>query len=126
MKRCFQNRRFGVRRRRDGWLLGVCRGLAGQLRLPAWVIRAFAVALLVTLGWPVLVVYIACGLLLPLESADGGGNGAGEGPLTRSARRLARRAGDLDARIARMESHVSSREFDFDRRLRATGNGSRR
>ena len=121
MRRCFQDRRFGLRRSRDGWLLGVCRGLAGRLRLPVWVVRAFALVLLVALGWPVLVVYLACGLLLPQEPAAGGGDGTGEGPLTRSARRLVRRAGDLDTRIARMESHVSSREFDFDRRLRANG-----
>jgi len=125
MRRYFRSQRFGLYRSRDGWLLGVCRGLADRLGLPVWVARAFAMALLVTLGWPVLVVYIACGLLLPLGPQRGASGRDAARPLTRAARRMARRAADLDARIARAESHVTSREFDFDRRLGGTGRRGR-
>jgi phage shock protein C len=98
-------------------MLGVCRGLADYLGLPAWAVRAFAVVLFLTLGWWVLVGYLACGLLLRPALAGEGNGDAAERPVFRAARRLADRAKDLDARLARMESHVTSREFDFDRRL---------
>ena len=96
-------------------LLGVCRGLADWLGLPAWLVRAFAIVLFLTVGWPVLVGYLACGLLL--RAAPAGEAGCDPRPVRQAAHGLSDRIKRLDARIARMESHVTSREFDFDRRL---------
>ena len=104
----------GLYRSRRGLALGVCRGLAEYLGLPALVVRAFTVALFVVTGWVAVLGYLACGLLLRLEPL--GEEPAGR--LRREADGLTRRARDLDERIARMESHVTSREYDFDRRLR--------
>lgn len=101
-------------RSRRGLALGVCRGLADYLGLPTLVVRAFAVALFVATGFVAVLGYLAAGLLLRLEPVDGEASGR----LRPEAELLSRRARDLDARIARMESHVTSREYDFDRRLR--------
>ncbi|MHC1790436.1 PspC domain-containing protein [Solidesulfovibrio sp.] len=115
MRRC--NRQFprrGLYRSRRGMALGVCRGLAEYLGLPVLVVRAFTVVVFVTTGFVAVLGYLACGVLMRLEPLDE----APSGGLHRAAGDIARRAGDLDARIARMESHVTSREYDFDRRLR--------
>lgn len=101
-------------RSRRGMALGVCRGLAEYLGLPVLVVRAFVVVLFVVSGFVAVLGYLACGLLLRLEPLDD----APSGWLRREAGGMSRRASDLDARIARMESHVTSREYDFDRRLR--------
>ena len=101
-------------RSRRGMALGVCRGLAGYLGLPVLVVRAFTVVLFVATGWVGVLGYLAGGLLIRLEPVDG----ETSGHLHRAVGKLSRRARDLDARIAQVESHVTSREYDFDRRLR--------
>jgi len=101
-------------RSRRGLALGVCRGLAEYLGLPTLVVRAFTVALFVATGFVAVLCYLAAGLLLRLEPVGGESSDR----LRPEAERLSRRARELDARIARMESHVTSREYDFDRRLR--------
>lgn len=101
-------------RSRRGLALGVCRGLADYLGLPALVVRAFTVALFVATGWVAVLAYLAGGVLMRLEPLGGETSGR----LHREAEGLSRRARDLDERIARMETHVTSREYDFDRRLR--------
>lgn len=104
----------GLYRSRRGMALGVCRGLAEYLGLPVLVVRAFTVVLFVATGWVAVLGYLACGVLMRLEPLDD----APSGWLHREAGGMSRRARDLDERIARMESHVTSREYDFDRRLR--------
>jgi phage shock protein C len=101
-------------RSRRGLALGVCRGLAEYLGLPVLVVRAFMVVLFVVTGFVAVLGYLACGFLLRLEPLKDEASGW----LHREAGGLSRRARDLDERIARMESHVTSREYDFDRRLR--------
>ena len=101
-------------RSRRGMALGVCRGLAEYLGLPVLVVRAFVVVLFVVTGFVAVLGYVACGLLIRLEPLGDEPSGR----LHRKVGGLSRRARDLDARIARMESHVTSREYDFDRRLR--------
>ena len=101
-------------RSRRGMALGVCRGLAVYLGLPVLVVRAFTVVLCVATGWVGVLGYLAGALLMRLEPVDGETSGR----LHRVVGKLSRRARDLDARIAHVESHVTSREYDFDRRLR--------
>ena len=105
-------------------ILGVCQGLAGRLGLPAWVVRAFSLLLLLTLGWPVLVGYLILGLVLPPEPEAGRTVVDDGARLAAAARGVRDRARDLEARITRMESRVTSKEFDFDRRLGAAGHGN--
>ena len=119
--------------RREGMVTGGFSWLAGWLGLPTWVVLAFFVALFLTIGWPALVIYLACALLLRPESAEGPTVApttatAGERPaihLEQAARDVRDRTRDLEARIGRLESHVTSKEYDFDRRLGAEGRRGR-
>ena len=112
--------------RRGGFLSGGCRFTAGWLGLPTWVVLAFFIILFLAIGWPALLIYLACAVLLrpaPGYDAPSGSAASAAAPgmdFGRAARDVRDRAQDLEARIARMESHVTSREFDFDRRLAAS------
>jgi phage shock protein C len=113
---------YGVGRKlyrsRNGLALGVCRGLAEYLGLPRLVVRAFVAVLFVATGFVAVLLYLACAVLIPLEPVSGRDTGQDAGRVGRAAADLSRRFKDLDARLARMESHVTSREYDFDRRMR--------
>lgn len=112
--------------RRGGLLSGGCHWTAGWLGLPSWVVLAFFVILFLTIGWPALLLYLACGLLLRPEAATRPATSAAPFlDLTGQAREVRDRTQDLEARIAGLESHVTSREFDFDRRLADSGRAKR-
>jgi len=105
-------------RSRNGLALGVCRGLADYLGLPCWVVRAFVVVLFVSTGFTAALLYFAAAFIVPLAPETAGAEDADTGRLARAAADVSRRCKDLDARLSRLESHVTSREYDFDRRLR--------
>jgi phage shock protein C len=124
------NRQFkkpnGLYRSRKGVLFGVCRGLANYFDLKVVWIRLLAVILLVMTGlWPMAGIYLVAALVMkpepvrPIESED-------EREFYHSyvhspggaAQRIRRRATDLERRIRRLEDSVTSREFDWDRRIR--------
>ncbi|WP_300164637.1 PspC domain-containing protein [Solidesulfovibrio sp.] len=118
-------RRQGFYRDKGGLLLGVCRGLAGRLGLPVWVVRAFAVLLFLVAGWAVAAGYLVLGLVMRPGPEPGRVTVDDGETLAAAAREVRERARDLEARVGRMESHVTSREFDFDRRLAASGRPGR-
>lgn len=119
-------RRSGLYRSRSGVLFGVCRGLAAYFDLSVFWIRALAVALLVLTGlWPAAGIYLVAALIMkpepmrPIQDEDeqefyDSYVHSREG----AAQRLRRRARDLERRIRRLEDGVSSREFDWDQRIR--------
>ncbi len=116
----------GLYRSRNGWILGVCRGLAESRGLSVFWTRVIAVVLLVvTSFWPVILLYLAAALLfkpepaLPLANDD---DLEFYNSFTSSRRlalaRLKRTFDHLERRIQRMETHVTAREYDWDRRFR--------
>ena len=125
--RQFRRSRDGqLYRSRDGMILGVCRGLAEYYNLPVfWVRFAAAMALLITGLWPILGIYLLAAFLMkpepavPFRSED-------EHEFYHSyyssrkmgLQRLKRTFDNLDRRLRRMEDHVTTREFDWERRFR--------
>ena len=116
----------GLYRSRHGVLLGVCRGVADYFDLNVVWIRILVVALLIVTGlWPMAGIYLIAALMMkpapvrPISSDD-------EREFYHSyvhspegaAQRIRRRARDLERRIRRLEDSVTSREFDWDRRIR--------
>jgi phage shock protein C len=125
MKRLDKIFQGGLYRSRHGVILGVCRGIAQYFDFSVFWTRAIAVALLLlTWFWPVLILYFAAALLMKPEPVV---------PITSDREqefydsylhsrktaidRLKRRYEDLERRIRRMEHGVTSREFDWERRL---------
>lgn len=125
-----RNRRIkrsnGLYRSRSGVLFGVCRGVADYFDLSVAWIRILVVVLLVMTGlWPMAGIYLIAALMMkpepvrPIQSDD-------EREFYHSyvhspegaAQRIRRRARDLERRIRRLEDSVTSREFDWDRRIR--------
>jgi phage shock protein C len=126
MKRFGEIMRGGIYRSRRGAVLGVCRGLAEYFDLSVFWTRAIAVLLLLLTGvWPIAGLYFLAALLmkpepvLPLADSE-------EQDLYHTylhSRRgavstLKRRYEDLERRIRRMEDRVTSREFDWEARLK--------
>ena len=117
--------RGGIYRSRSGIIFGVCKGLADHFDVSVFWTRIVAVALLIFTGfWPIGVLYIAAALLmkpepmLPLETEE-----AQEfynsyvSSSNLALHRLKRTFDNLDRRIQRIESTVTAREYDWDRRL---------
>jgi phage shock protein C len=113
-------------RSRSGMLLGVCKGLANFLDVPVFWMRVLILMLTPFTGvWPMVAAYLIAGFVIKPEPVLPPNNDeervfydeyvASRGnALSRVKRRFER----LDRRIRRLEDHVTSREFDFERRLR--------
>jgi len=112
-------------RSRDGMIFGVCRGIAEYLNFSVFWTRVIAVAcLFFTWFWPTLVVYFLAALLMrpepvaPLRNADDSEfYNSYTSSRSMAIQRLKRAFDRLDRRIQRMESVVTSKEYDWDRRL---------
>jgi phage shock protein C len=125
MKRFEKILRGGLYRSRNGVVLGVCRGIAEYFDFSVFWTRAIVLILLFFSGlWPIMALYFIAALLMkpepimPIESDDQqefynsyiySRKGATD--------RLKRRYENLERRIQRMEHTVTTKEFDWDRRL---------
>lgn len=117
--------RRGFYRSRQGMILGVCRGIAEYFDFSVFWTRIIAACMLLFSGvWPVTIVYFGLALVMKPEPVMpmkyDGEDEFYESYLhmKRSAvDRLSRRYEDMDRRIRRMENAVTSREFDWHRRL---------
>jgi phage shock protein C len=118
--------RRGIYRSRQGAIFGVCRGLAEHFDFSVFWVRFIAVAVLLGTGlWPTMILYILAALVMkpqpaiPLSSTD---ERRFYDTYTTSrhdaAQRLKRRFEGLEQRVRRMEDVVTSREYDWERRLR--------
>ena len=125
MKRFENILQGGLYRSRQGVILGVCKGIAQYFDFSVFWARAIAIILLLVTGfWPITILYFIAALLMkpepvvPIQSSE-------EQEFydsyihsrKRAIDRLKRRCGNLDRRIQRMEHTVTSREFDWEKRL---------
>ncbi len=106
-----------LHRSRQGWVFGVCRGIASAFDFPVFWVRFFAAALILFTGfWPGLILYLLAALLMKPEPALPGGDSGRPSPRA-NGEGLRDRLQDLDRRIRRMEDRVTSPEFVWERRL---------
>lgn len=130
-----QNRLY---RSRSGMIFGVCQGIADWRDLPVGYIRlGLVVALVFTGFFPVGLLYIAAGLLLPVEPRGGNSDyydrdARGRREYRRESRKESRRErnggfsfddikdefDDLASRVNRMEEDVIDREKDWEKRFK--------
>ena len=122
---------------KDGKILGICAGVARYYGLETWVVRCVAVTALIFFNWMAFVSYIVAYFILdarPAEedrhsaSTDRHSNGdvrAGKRAVPASARRQLRTVhADLDEvelRLRRMETHVTSGQYELQRELAKIG-----
>jgi phage shock protein C len=112
-------------RSRSGAVLGVCKGLAAFLDVPVAAVRAAVVVLTLFAGvWPMIAAYVVAGFCIKLEpalppdsEAESDVCNAYQADRKAVLARLRERTQGLERRVRRLEDHVTSREFDFDRRL---------
>jgi phage shock protein C len=115
----------GLYRSRNGAIFGVCRGLAQRFSLSTTGVRVLVVlGALFTGLWPAVITYVVLALIikpepvLPLQSEDDAEfYNSYTGSRTMALHRLKRTYDNLDRRIQRMESVVTSRGYDWDSRL---------
>ncbi len=116
----------GLYRARNGMLLGVCQGLARHFDLPVNILRVVVVILFLITGiWPVGLLYLIAAMVMRMEPVVPFGN-AGEREFydsyssSRSGAllRIKRQFESLDRRLRRMEDVVTSRDFEWERRMR--------
>lgn len=117
--------RRGLYRSRSGVIFGVCKGIAEYLDFSVFWTRIIAVALLLFTGlWPVVGLYLLAALLMkpePVMPIDTEEQQEFYNSYVTSSNlalhRLKRTFDNLDRRIQRMESVVTAREYDWERRL---------
>jgi len=125
MRRFEKILRGGLYRSRNGLLLGVCRGVAEYFDFSVFWVRAIVLILLFFSGlWPIMALYFIAALLMkpepviPIESEDqqefyNSYIHSRKGAIDR----LKRRYENLERRIQRIEHTVTTKEFDWNRRL---------
>ncbi len=118
-----------IYRSRDGLILGVVQGIADHYDLSVFWLRLFTLLLFLFSGlWPITAVYLIAGVLMKPAPAAPLANDEEKdfydsyliSPRS-AAKRLKRRYDNLERRIQRIEDVVTSREFDFERRLGKDG-----
>ena len=125
MKR-FDNRIHGAMyRSRKGIFLGVCRGIGEYFDFSVYWIRTIVILVAVFSGfWPVFLLYVIAALLmkpapiLPINDEDQREFYESYIHYPRGiADRIKRRYAGLEKRIQRIEHLVTSKEFDWEKRL---------
>jgi phage shock protein C len=116
----------GVYRSRDGMFAGVCKGIAEYLDFSVFWTRVLAiVACLFTGFWPVIVLYVIAALLMKPEpvmplSTDEDAEFYHSYAASRemALNRLKNTFDRLNRRLQRLEHVITTREYDWERRLR--------
>lgn len=126
-ERVAETRRNTLYRSRNGCICGVCRGFAEYYDFDVFWTRVFVViAASFTGWWPALLMYFIAAMIMkpepivPIESDDDEEfYHSYSGSRTMALHRLKRTFDNLDRRIQRLESTVTTRDFDWDDRLRS-------
>ena len=115
MNRFERYHKHGLHRSKDGVLLGVCKGIADYLGLSVLGVRAILIIGFILSGfWPIMGLYFLAALIMkpePLKPV------MYEADRKGAAERLRRRYEKMEGRLRSMEDVVTTREFDWDRRL---------
>lgn len=112
-------------RSRDGVICGVCKGIADYYHFNVfWVRVLFILASTFTGFWPAFIAYFVAAMVMkiepviPLESEeDEEFYHSYSGSRSMALQRLKRTFESLDRRIQRIESTVTTRDFDWEERL---------
>ncbi len=115
-------------RSRSGWIFGVCQGLADYAQISVgWVRLLMILAGFLTSFLPVILIYIMAAIfmkpapVLPTsEVADWEFYNAYASNRGAALAGLKRRFDSIERRTRRVESIVTDREYDWDRRFRST------
>ncbi len=105
----------------QGWLGGVCAGVAEYYDQPVWMIRLLMVTLFVFSGSLGVLVYLAGVFLLEKQPTHLTSASPIRSPFTNTdtplqrARTLTERVAKLDKRIQDMERYVTSSRYRFDK-----------
>ncbi|MDO9583829.1 MAG: envelope stress response membrane protein PspC [Desulfomicrobium sp.] len=118
--------REALYRARDGVFLGVCKGVARHFDVPVNMLRAVVLILFFVTGvWPVGLLYLIAAMIMRVEPAVPFANedertfyDAYANSRTGVLQRMKRSFDNLDRRLRRMEAVVTSRDFDWERRMR--------
>ena len=117
----------GLYRSRNGIIMGVCRGVGDYLNFSVFWIRVILVILFLISGfWPVVVLYFVAGFLMKPEPLirshqhfeEGGCSGYSR-ERRPSSEHIKRRKQTLERRIHNLENIVTSKEYDWEQRLKA-------
>jgi phage shock protein C len=123
----FSNTSRTLYRSRQGWIFGICQGLADYADISVCWVRVGAIgALMITGFWPMFLVYIVAGIFLkpaPVvefrDDEDWNFYQTYVNDRKMALSRLKRRCEALDRRTRRMENVVTNREYDWDRRFQS-------
>ncbi len=123
MRRYESNR--GLYRSRDGVLLGVCRGVAEHFDMSVFWLRMVVVLVFLLSGfWPVMGIYLVAAFFMkpnpvrPIETEDEQEFYDSYVNSPRSAaQRLKRQFENLERRIRRMESTVTGKDYEWERKF---------
>ncbi len=115
----------GIYRSRNGFIFGVCRGLAEHFNFSIFWARVIAIIFLLVTGfWPAIGMYLIATLLMkpapviPIKTeAEQEFYDSYANSRHLAARRIKRRYENLERRLQRMEHIVTAREFDWDEKL---------
>jgi len=116
----------GLYRSRSGIILGVCRGFAEYFDFSIFWARVIAVIFFLISGiWPAIGLYLIAALVMkpepviPIETeAEQEFYDSYTHSSHLAAQRLKRRYANLERRIQRMEHIVTTREFDWENRIK--------
>jgi len=116
MKPFERSRKNRLYRSGNGVLLGVCKGLADYFDFSVYWVRAILIICLILSGfWPIMGLYFLAALIMKPEPAM---PVMPEAEKRRGAmERLKRRYENMERRLRRMEDTVTTKEYDWDRRL---------